>query len=314
VPARESAPPPLAPAPAGEPKPEPPAIELPPLPEAPPAPPPDKNLPPLTLAPLLPPAERTELQRGDSTMPALKTFRLPIALAAVLSAQPLAAADVEKSATPEQTAKDLKELKEEHKKSFDALMEQLKKMDRKIENMEGLRRDLDTLKGTVDALSTTLMLSQQNARAKAQELAETQALLKQVREELDRARAQAGKMQDQIAAHSATCDGLTAKISQLQKQLADGSRQAARITEGTGTIRLFNTSLIPADVVVNSRAYRLEPGETVTLANQPVGPFTYEVLGMAPRKDVSLSADRPFDIEVFDLAQGPIRTPRRPQR
>ncbi len=314
VPPRQSAPPPLAPAPKA------PAIELPPLPEAPPPPgPSDPNAPPLTLAPLLPPAEPSELhrdlQRGDSTMSALKNLGLPVALAAFLSAQPLATAgDVEKPPTPEQTARDLKDLKQAQEKSFKELGDQLKLLNERLKSLDDVRKDIDGLKDSVQNINRELTLSAQAHNRTGQDLEQLRAQLKQARDDLEKARAQAGKMQDQIMAHSATCDALNAQISQLKKQLADGSRQAARITEGAGTIRLYNTSPLPADVVVNSRAHHLEPGESVTLANQPVGPFSYEVLGLAPRENVTLTADRPFEIEVFDRARGPIKTPPRPPR
>ncbi len=242
----------------------------------------------------------------------LKTLRLPVALAAVLSAHPLVTAGdtqaVEKQPTLEQTAKDVKELKEAQKKSTDALMEQLKAIQAKLDNVDRVRRDLETLKSTVESLNTTLTLSLQNAKAKATELAETQATLKQVRADLDSARAQAGKLRDQVTDQMARCDGLTDQIAQLNKKVADGSRQAARLTEPTGTIRLFNTYGLPVSIVVNGRSYHLDPFETRTLAPQPVGPFTYEVLGLAPPTTATLTADRPFDVEVFDLARGPVKT------
>jgi hypothetical protein len=104
---------------------------------------------------------------------------------------------------------------------------------------------------------------------------------------------------------------LTDAVADLKKQVVDSSRQAARLTEQpAGTIRLYNTSLMPVDVVVNDRAHHLEPGETQVLANQPVGAVNYEVLGLSPRRARTLTADRPLDIEVFDLARGPIKTAR----
>jgi hypothetical protein len=233
-------------------------------------------------------------------MTQVKLLGLPIALAAALSAQPLArAGDVEKTPTPEQMAKDIKEIKEAQKKSSDALMDQLRAIQDQLRSVEGLRKDVDGLKNTVQSINVAMELATQNLKAKSVELAETQATLKQVRDELERVR----------VAGSARCDGLTEEVAELRKRLADTSRQAARLTEATGTIRLYNTFSRPVSVVVNGRSYPLEPGESHTLSNQPVGTVTYEVLGISPRTTRALTADRPLDIEVFDLARGPIKTP-----
>jgi hypothetical protein len=67
----------------------------------------------------------------------------------------------------------------------------------------------------------------------------------------------------------------------------------------TGTIRLRNTYPTEVHIVVNDRTYQLLPGETSTLANQPAGNFTYEVLGIQPKKTVALAANDTFTITVF---------------
>jgi hypothetical protein len=280
----------------------PPGVELPALPEAPP------------LGP--PPAERSEsprdLQRGDSTMAYLKTLGLPVVLAAALAAQPFAtAADVEKPPTLEQTAKDVKDLKEAHEKSSKAVLEQLKIIQEQLKSVEGLRKDVDALQSKVRSLDRELELFTQNNKRATDDLTDLRAQLKQAREELDRAKAQAGKMEQELANQSARCDGLNKELAALRKQAADGSRESARITEGTGTIRLYNTFGLPVSVVVNGRSYRLDPGETYVLGSQPVGPFTYEVLGLGYeyRRNETLAADKPFEIEVFDRGRGPIKTP-----
>jgi septal ring factor EnvC (AmiA/AmiB activator) len=229
----------------------------------------------------------------------LKTVAFPIALAALLSAQPLATAgDVEKKT--EQTAQDLKEIKEG-----------LKNIQEQLKSVEGLRKDVEGLKNSVQSINIALELTTQSLKARTTELAETQALLKQVRDDLEKTKAQAGKMQDQLAAQTARCDGLTDTLTQVNRKLADMGRQAARLVEGTGTIRLFNTYPEPVTVVVNSKPYRLDPNATVELAAQPLGQFSYEVPGVKPPTTVTLTADRPFDIEVFNPEVGPIKTPRR---
>jgi hypothetical protein len=307
----------IGPAPSGQSAEPPPAADLPPLPPAPPG-------PPMTLAPLLPPAERDQpnrdLQRGDSTMIHVKKIALPVALAAALSGQPLASAeDVEKPPTLEQTAKDVKELKEAQKKSTDALLDELKKIQDQLKSMEGVRRDVDTLRTTVQDLRRELELSAQMHNRTAGDLTEVRTQAKQLRDELDRAKAQASKMEQQLADQTSRCDGLNREIAALRRQVADGSRQSARITEGTGTgtVRLYNTSGRTVSIILNGRepAYRLEPGGEAVVNQVPVGSVSYEVLGLGfpYTRTRNLTADNPLAIEVFDLAQGPVRTPAKPQ-
>jgi hypothetical protein len=244
-------------------------------------------------------------------MPHLKTLGLPIALAAALSARPLAAAgDVEKPEKPV-TQQDVRDLKTAQEKSFKELMDEIRSLREQLNKVEGLRKDVDGLKNTVQSLNTSLELATQMLRGTTGDVAEVRGQLKQARDDLDRARAQAGKMEEEVRRQAARCDGLTEELAQLKKKTADGTREAARLTEGTGTIRLFNTFGMPVSVVVNNRSYRLDPGETYVLSSQPVGTFTYEVLGIQPRRSETLTADRPFDIEVFDRGRGPIKTPPR---
>jgi hypothetical protein len=246
-------------------------------------------------------------------MPHLKTIGLPVALAAALSAAPRAAAsDVEKPVSRQ----DVNELKSAQEKSFKELMEEIRSLREQLNKVDGLRKDVDGLKSTVQSLNTALELSTQMLRGTTGDVADVRAQLKQAREELDRAKAQAGKMEDEVRRQAARCDGLTEELAQLRKKTADGARESARMTEGTGTVRLYNTYALPVSVVISGRSYRLDPGETYVLGSQPVGPFSYEVLGLGYeyRRNGTLTADRPFEIEVFDQARGPLKTPPRPPR
>jgi hypothetical protein len=295
----------------GREKPGEPQVRDPIPPAAPPARPvsdvPGIELPALPAAPPLPP-ERDEshrdLQRGDTKMPQIKTLGIPLALAAALSGQPLAAGDVEKPPTAEQTAKDVKELKEAHKKSSDALMEQLKRMEEQLKAMDGIRKDVEALQSKVRSLDVTVDLLAQTNKRSTQDVADLQAQLRQ-------ATARLGKAEQELTDQKARCDGLNGEIAALRKQTAESSRQAARLTEGTGTIRLFNTYTLPVSVILNGRTIRLDPGETFTLSSQPLGTFNYEVPGIRSLRTETLTADRPFEIEVFDQLRGPIKTPRR---
>jgi hypothetical protein len=274
----------------------------------------DDGLPPLPPAPPPPKAHESRLDphRGDSTMLRLMTIRLPFALAAVLAAQPLTAGDVEKPVTLEQTAKDVKELKEAQKKAADEVLQQLRAIQDQLKGMEGVRKDVDALRGTIQNVTRELELSAQMHNRNGGDLTELRGQVKQLHDDLDRARAHAGKLEQELTNQAARCDALTRDLAALRRQASDGSRQSARLADTSGTIRLYNTFGAPITVVVNGRAYRLEPGETHTLSSQPLGAITYEVLGIQPPRTVTLTAERPLDIEVFDQSRGPVRTPLRP--
>jgi hypothetical protein len=66
-----------------------------------------------------------------------------------------------------------------------------------------------------------------------------------------------------------------------------------------GTIRLRNTFPTEVSIVVNDKVHQLLPGETTSLANQPAGPFTYEVLGIQAKRTVTLAANDTFTITVY---------------
>ncbi len=241
----------------------------------------------------------------------LKNLGLPIALAALLSAPPLATADgpgdpPKPTPTLEQTAKELKELKEGQEKSTKQLLERLDKIQDQLKPVEGLRKDVDGLKESVQNINRELTLLGQAHNRTDQDLIELRTQLKQAREDLARVRAEAGKMQDQIADLSATSDGHNARISKLEKK----SQESATLTL-PGTIRLFNTSGQPVTILVNGVPYPVDPGKTRELRWPLVGPSTYEVQGVTAERKFTLTADKPFDIEVFDPAVGPVKTPRR---
>src|SRR5262249_17535040 len=136
----------------------------------------------------------------------------------------------DKPPTLEQTAKDLKALKEAQDENFKKVMEQFKSLNDQLKSLPELRKDVDLLKDNVRSLNSTQELAIQAARAKSAELEEA---LKQLRADLEKSRAQAGRTEEQVRNLTATCDGLTDKLTQARKQLAETSRQAARMTDAT---------------------------------------------------------------------------------
>jgi hypothetical protein len=81
---------------------------------------------------------------------------------------------------------------------------------------------------------------------------------------------------------------LTERVEKLERALDRATTtprtsffQPAPVPAGgsaTGTIQLQNMWTDMATVNLNGRFYNLQPGQTVTLANQPAGEYTYEVL------------------------------------
>jgi hypothetical protein len=115
----------------------------------------------------------------------------------------------------------------------------------------------------------------------------------------------------ELSAQAAIRDSneLREKISRLEKQLKDletrlgqaSARTAysSPVGTATGRIRLINSYVEPTRIRVNDRVYPLEPGQTLTLDNQPVGGFTYEVLGIQGPLVRVLGANETYTIYVY---------------
>ncbi len=103
-----------------------------------------------------------------------------------------------------------------------------------------------------------------------------------------------------VQADQANLDTLNAKIDALEKkvqrQFESIDRELAtlrtppanssdvrrspptpEVLAGTGRIRLLNTFTRPVVVSFNGKSYTLQPNDQTVLADQPVGPLTYEV-------------------------------------
>jgi phage shock protein A len=66
-----------------------------------------------------------------------------------------------------------------------------------------------------------------------------------------------------------------------------------------GRVRMVNSYMEPVTVVVNGRAYPLQPGETRLTDPIPSGTFTYEVLGVQPPMTRPLAAGETFTVTVY---------------
>jgi hypothetical protein len=73
------------------------------------------------------------------------------------------------------------------------------------------------------------------------------------------------------------------RMRNIEGRLGSGDGRIARsITPDrpgamAGSIRLDNTSGLPATVIINGISYRMGPFETRTLSNRPLGAYTYDV-------------------------------------
>jgi hypothetical protein len=242
-------------------------------------------------------------------MPAIKTLGFTLTLAAALTAAPAPADQPAGSPAPslEAIQKDVKELKEA---TLKGLKEQLDRIEKSLGAVEGLKRDIDNLSRIQD-LTNQITKRTQADLAKLEE---------QLRAQEAGFIAKLGKLEEELKAQTQRNEELKTELVNLRKKMTETTQRvaAAPVTPetGFGSIRMFNTSDREVSIVINNGAsYRLAPGESWTVASHPVGPFTYEVLGLGypERRSGVVVAGMPKDIEVYDLARGPQRTPRRPQ-
>lgn len=106
-----------------------------------------------------------------------------------------------------------------------------------------------------------------------------------------------------------------ADLAELKKQMSqvrtdmDGMRSRSTTSGYTpappaglssaGRLRLINSYLEPVTVVVNSKAYPLQPGETRFTDQMAAGSFNYEVVGVQPLQTRTLAPGETFTVTVY---------------
>jgi ubiquinone/menaquinone biosynthesis C-methylase UbiE len=85
------------------------------------------------------------------------------------------------------------------------------------------------------------------------------------------------------------------ELMRLRNQLATQSWTAGK---GWGRIELVNTYGLPVEIVVNGQSYLVGAGQTQVLEGQPVGSFTYEVIGVQSPVTRPLNVNETFRILV----------------
>jgi hypothetical protein len=160
-----------------------------------------------------------------------------------------------------------------------AALDKFKGLEKKLEDMEAsLRKSLENL--------------------------ETNALLRS-----NRLYKEVEDLKGQIAQLRQDVEVRTREVAALRKTLEDGLRNRqsnypaangqATTGQATGRLQLINSYVDPVLIIVNNRAFRLMPGQTVTSEPLPAGNFTYEVVGIQPPVTRTLAANETKTITVF---------------
>jgi hypothetical protein len=170
------------------------------------------------------------------------------------------------------------------------------------QQLEALQKTVDSLKGlpnSIASLTRTL-----------EKLDKDGAGLKAVQTDLTELKG-AGLATDlKIQTAQNSLNDLSKEVTQLRKdfdtlktrppspQIA-GYPPPANATLGTGRVRLVNTFADPMTIIVNGKAYHVQPGETRLSDPVPAGAFTYEVLGVQPPLERQLASNQTFTVTVF---------------
>jgi hypothetical protein len=142
--------------------------------------------------------------------------------------------------------------------------------------------------------------------------------MRETRKDLDSMRA---LTEAKLRANELQLQILQDRIAQLEKQVQK-QEEALKTTNdrvsrsfnpqvpvpATGTIRLQNLQNLPATVLLNGRSYPVAGFQTVNIANQPVGAFTYEVLvspfgSLRPPRTQTLNPNDTFTIFITPPGQ-----------
>ncbi len=131
------------------------------------------------------------------------------------------------------------------------------------QKVKRLEKELQTLRRDLSDLQTKVIDSSLRRNAASDDL-------RRLRERLE-------ILEQMVVRH----DDLIKTPITRESGFGPGPQQAApdnrRMTNGTGTITLRNQYSAAATVIINGRAYVIEPNRTRTILNVPFGTFNYEV-------------------------------------
>jgi hypothetical protein len=156
-------------------------------------------------------------------------------------------------------------------------------------------KQLDALKSSIDALTKSIEKLNNASVATGLQINKAQS-------DIDGLKSQLAQMQqDSIA-------GMQQRIGQLQREVDELRRASGgpRVSgygptsppPATGRVRIVNSYVMPETVIVNGRAYNVNPGGVALSEPIPVGTFTYEVVGVQGLRDRLLAANETFTITI----------------
>jgi hypothetical protein len=189
-----------------------------------------------------------------------------VAAAALTPAPLLAGGGEPASKKPEPTLEELK-------KAVDKLTERIQTLETKVSAMDKhVGEALTELTGKVNGFSDKPVATDLN-------IARLQKELMDLRTELAQARDEMGRLRPRSSVSNYPANGAAAPP--------------------IGRVRLVNTWFEPVKVVLNQTAYDVPANQTKIVTDVPAGAFSYEVLGIQPRRDVTLASGEEFTVLVY---------------
>lgn len=154
-------------------------------------------------------------------------------------------------------------------------------------------KEVRDLKTSIDALTKAIKSLQESSTTTGVQLQKTQ-------EDINGLKRQVAQLQQE------EMDGLRRQIAQLLKDVDDLRVKTARTSAyqpqppatPTGRVRIVNIFTVPATVIVNTRAYAVNPGTVVMSDPVPAGFFNYEVVGVQAMVSRTLAANETFTITI----------------
>jgi septal ring factor EnvC (AmiA/AmiB activator) len=162
-------------------------------------------------------------------------------------------------------------------------------------NRDEVVKQLGELKTSIDTLTKSVIGLQSSSLSALGQIQKTQA-------DIDALKRQMAQLQQE------EIENLRRQVAQLQKDFDELNRRtntpprqslyAPTPPASTARVRLVNSYSLPETVIVNGRAYPLQPGETRTTEPIPAGVFSYEVLGVQAVQNRTVGPNETFTITI----------------
>jgi hypothetical protein len=192
---------------------------------------------------------------------------LATVLVAALTPAPVPAGSEGASGTKSDTPPDAAQQMADLKKSVDKLSERVRTIEQNID------KDLKELRGTIADLGDKPLTANLAIARLQQDLRDQRTQLAQMREELERLRPSSSSV--------------------------SGYAGAGGTAAPTGSLRLVNTWRAPVTVLINRTPYEVQPDQVRIVNGVPAGEFSYEVLGIQPRRARTLAPGEVFSVTIY---------------